>query len=801
MQINKKDTKDKGNKILFIRHEVFYIAILAISVLLSYYNSVNGPFYYDDFDNIVAHPPVHAREFSINELIVKPASRRARPIPMISFALNFYFGQLNPFGYHIVNIAIHLISVIILFYLLRITLIVADREKRYKEEEYSMFAFWAALLWALSPLHTNSVTYIVQRMNLFTTLFSLLAMLLYVKGRWISLFSGDLKSRRASLLPLLFYILSLLAWFFALLSKQNAVLLPFMILIYEWFFFADLRINRKKIPILLSFLLLLCSFFVFLSYLWYNLSPIDAVLSTYQNKDFTVMERLYTEMRVIWVYLSLIYLPLASKMHLVYNFAISASLFNPWTTFTSFLGIIAVIILLFKIVKTQRVLSFSVLWFFIMIFMESSFVGVEVIYEHKTYMPSAFLFLPLVLFLFQYFSKQRVACILLFIYAAYFSYLTIQRNDIWSDPVAFWGDNYKKSPGEKRVMLNYANALHLAARNSEALVIYRKLIDMEPEFALAYGNYGEVLAAEHRYGEAEMQLRKAIELDGKYTAAYSALGAVCQKQGKLSEAMTYYLIAGKNQHDNPIIIANIASLYRDLKDWQKAEAMYKRALALSPEMLRATLDLGLIYMKEKKYPEASKVYHDALNYYPKNAEIYYRLGLISIEQKDYSTAVLYLQNALILNPNLSGIRKTIAEVNSLSGHAESAENAYKDIIEHDPYDYNAYNNLGLMLLKKGDIFTAEKHFMQALRLKPDFAAALKNMGNIMFIRKDYDQAAHYYQNALKVTPRDPVLYHNLGSVYAFKQDYEKARSCYTKALEIKPDYYEAQQNLQKVINK
>ena len=796
-----KNRKNRGNDSFLMRYSVLYLIILAFSVIISYYNSLNAPFYYDDFNNIVAHSPVHAREFSMDQLVVKPASGRGRPIPMISFAINFYFGQLNPFGYHIVNIAIHLISVIILFYLLRLTLIVADREKKYQQQDYSMFAFWATLLWALSPLHTNSITYIVQRMNLCTTLFSLLAMLLYVKGRCIATFSGKDKGSRGSFLPILFYLFSMLSWFFALLSKQNAVLLPIMVLLYEWFFFANLRWNRKKIVILSLFFLLLGLFFVFLSYFWYNLSPVDAVLSTYKNKDFTVMERLYTEMRVIWVYLSLIYIPLASQMHLVYDYTISTSLFDPWTTFTSFLGIIAVLLFLFKMVKTQRLLVFSILWFFIMVFMESSFVGVEVIYEHKTYMPSAFLFLPIVFFLFKYVKTRRVALILLSLYATYFFYLTIHRNNIWSDPVVFWGDNYKKSPNEKRVILNYANALHVAGRNREAIELYQKLIALCPDFALAYGNYGEALAAEQRYVEAETQLRKAIELDDRYLAAYAALGAVCQKQGKFDDAMEYYLTVEKKQHNNPIIMANIASLYRELKDWKKAEAMYKRALEVSPEMLRASLDLGLIYMKDQKYIAAYNVYNDALKYNPKSAELYYRLGVIFIQKKDYRTAIIYLQNALILNQNLPGVRKAIADANSLSGHAGDAITAYKEMLERHPDDYNAYNNLGLMVLKQGDVLTAEKYFLKALSLKPDLAGALKNMGNIMFIRKDYDNAEQYYLDALKVTPQDAVLYHNLGSVYAFKQEFAKARSFYTKALEIKPDYYEAKQNLKRVLNK
>ena len=819
--------KDKGMITFFFlkwRKSLIFSGILMVILVAIYSNSTGVPFYFDDEPFILNNSNIHADTLSFSDIVVKPlhGPGRFRALPMISFALNFYFGRLNVYGYHLVNILFHILNTVLLFFLILITLKCSGRisskeeggagiERHLQGKDFPVIAFWAALLWGISPLHTGSVTYIVQRMNLMAMFFSLTALLFYLKGRLLligesAIFADSESADKKLMIPVIFFFAAVFAVGCAVFSKENAAILPIVILMYELFFFSRKRRGQeggapKRLIFLIIYICAIPGLLFLLSIIWFHKNPIEVIKYSYITRDFTMGERLLTEPRVLWHYISLLIFPLYSRLQLVYDFQLSTSLFSPWTTLPAIAGLVAVAGLLYKYTDKYRLEAFCVVWFFLQSVIESSFVGIEIIYEHRTYMPSAFFFLLLVLVLYRFSRNRKTAYTILAIFAIFSIYSTVERNNLWRTPELFWADNYTKSPEEARVMLNCANALRSSGKSEEAAELYEELIKKKPDDALAYFNYGELLAAEKSYLKAEKLFRKAIDLEKHYSAAYFALGAVCQDRGDFDDAMKYYLKAEKKNPDNPIILTNIASLYREQKKWEQAEKMYKRALTLSPEMLRASLDLGLIYMKDQKYEDALDVYNSALTYHPHNSELYYRLGVISMQEKNYEGALLYFQRALILNPEQKGVRKAIADVNALRGTTENALKSYKEMLEKNPDDYNTHNSIGLLILKTGDITTAEEHFRKAIELKPDFAAALKNMGNIMFIRKEYQQAEKYYLDALKITPRDAVLHHNLGSVYAFRKEFDKAKDSYTKALEINPDYYEAKQNLKRVLKK
>jgi hypothetical protein len=148
-----------------------------------------------------------------------------RPVAKISFALNYYFHQYDVGGYHVVNILIHIIAGILLYFFVRATLNLPTLRSTY--ETYRWLPFLTALIWIVHPLHTQSVTYIVQRMNSMAALFYILSLFLYIKAR-----TAKEKRKRWSL-----FSVCILSGLLALGSKENAATLPFFIVLYEWYFF------------------------------------------------------------------------------------------------------------------------------------------------------------------------------------------------------------------------------------------------------------------------------------------------------------------------------------------------------------------------------------------------------------------------------------------------------------------------------------------------------------------------------------------------------------------------------------
>jgi hypothetical protein len=551
---NKEIEKKGGFALIFSfdwRKYGIIFAIIAAVVLIVYSNALHTPFYYDDMPIIANNSNIHASEFSFSDIVLKPLRgvARFRSIPMISFAVNFHFGRFDTYGYHIVNIILHILNAFLLFGVIYSTLIAnalssSDDKKGKSHQTYLFTAFSAALLWSLSPLATNSVTYIVQRMNLMAMFFSLISILFYLKGRNIlqNETTDDVKGEGGhgiGFICTLFFTASFISAVFAVFSKENAVVLPFLIFMYEFFFFRNSRDKSReshffKPSMLILYLFIFSMAVVGLSYLWFGKNPLDIIRYSYITRNFTIWERLMTESRILWHYLSLLLFPLPSRMQFVYDYPLSTSLFSPWTTFTSILGLIALLFGVVKYAAKFRLEIFCILWFFLFSLIESSVVGLELIYEHRTYIPSALIFLLFILLLKRFISNSRLVSIIIALFAIFSAYCTVERNSRWRGPETFWGDNYSKSPGEKRVMLNYANALSDAGKKDMALNLYKKLLKVDPDSALAHYNAGEVLAFKKDFQHAEIHFRKSLELDKHYTAAYLALGAVCQDNGRLT---------------------------------------------------------------------------------------------------------------------------------------------------------------------------------------------------------------------------------------------------------------------------
>jgi hypothetical protein len=209
-------------------------------------------------------------------------------------------------------------------------------------------------------------------------MFYILSLLFFVKARL-----SKKRGRKA-----LLYTACILAGILGLGSKQITATLPVFIFLYEWYFFQDLSrvwLKRHAVP-LVGILLIL--FTVSLFYLGIN--PIERVLATYEHRDFTLGQRVLTQFRVVIFYISLLIFPHPSRLNLDRDFALSYSLFNPLTTLLSMAVIMGLIGIAVYSAKRQRLMSFGILWFLGNLIIESSVVGLEIIFDHRTYLPSMF---------------------------------------------------------------------------------------------------------------------------------------------------------------------------------------------------------------------------------------------------------------------------------------------------------------------------------------------------------------------------------------------------------------------------
>ncbi len=594
-----------------------FLAVAAVGV--AYSNSLHGGFFLDDFRNIHYNPHVRIESLTWDSLadaaVNSPCGRRW--LPNVTLALNYLAGGLDPFGYNLFNLAVHAAAAAALFFLFLLTLETAGFTGGGKPETA---AFFAAVLWAVHPLQTNGVSYIVQRMTSMAALFYVLALVFYLKGR-----ESAGRGRFAWWAGAA--VCSLAAFF----SKEHALLLPLAVFGYEFFFFRNVEKGGRLLLSLAAAAIL----FLAVSWLVLGRNPFAGIISGYGVRDFTLAERLLTEPRVIVHYLSLFLLPLPSRLNLAYDFPLSHSLLDPPSTLFAIAAIAALALLGIFFFSRDRITSFAIFWFFLNHLVESTVIPLEIIFEHRMYLPDMFLFLPPVLWVWRGaeargFGRAAVACGVALV--ALFSVMTWQRNRVWNDDVLFWQDVVAKSPRLSR----------------------------------AYVGLGLSLSDRGEYRAAAGALKRAVELAPNNAAAWLDLGYVYEQQGDLAGALRCYRVAVRSRVREPRRKAmnGIARVFIKQGNYDKGLEWAEKALKLAPGYAEAWASRGAALDLLGRTREAEESFVRAVRLSPAEPQGYYRLALFHFRHRRFRQALDTVSRGLSRagddsNKNLSSLRTKI----------------------------------------------------------------------------------------------------------------------------------------------
>ncbi|RPJ11873.1 MAG: hypothetical protein EHM36_00620 [Deltaproteobacteria bacterium] len=371
----------KRDRSSLYRH-LIAIGLIAGVALAVYSNTFSVPFQFDDRPNIIQNPNIQIKALSwdrIEKLIYYTYRESIRVFSYFTLALNYYFGEFDVFGYHFVNLLIHVMTGILLYGFLTLTLHLPSLKEEYGAVSYKA-ALFTSLIFIAHPVQTQSVTYIVQRMASLAGLFYLLGFFLYVKGR-----------SAQGMVRAFCFGGAVLSYLLGVFSKENVVILPFFIALYEFYFFRrfDLSPKGKRILLILAGSLLVLGAFGLL--IW-GKRYYEVIVEGYKIRDFNLTERVLTQFRVVLYYLTLLAYPHPSRLILDYDFPISKTILDPPTTLLSILIVLGLIGYSFWAAKKRPVLSFFVLWYFGNLVIESSIFPLEMVYEHRLYLPCIGLF-------------------------------------------------------------------------------------------------------------------------------------------------------------------------------------------------------------------------------------------------------------------------------------------------------------------------------------------------------------------------------------------------------------------------
>ncbi len=392
------------------KKNILSIFLIATLVAIIYSNTFDASFHFDDTPSIVENYAIH--RFDLEEIF----STSSRPVLDLTFALNYYFGKLNVFGYHLVNLMLHIANGVMLYFILLWTINPVNamsKEQRAKSKSQEtndgkLYApgsvtsaissinfrvpLYASLIFIAHPIQTQAVTYIISRSSVLATTFYLLALLLFIRAFNQRAESEEQRAKdpKPYALTSKLYLLGVfLASCLGMGTKQIAATLPLILLIYDFYFISkgDWKVLKShyKIHLIIFSTVLIAVYLSFSGLKMFVSFDYAKGVSLPQEQPITSFQYFLTQLHVIPYYIRLLFLPIS--LNLDYDWPITRNIDLPTVFF--FILLTSLIIVAIILFRRARLISFGIIWFFVTLSVTSSFIVIyDVIFEHRLYLPS-----------------------------------------------------------------------------------------------------------------------------------------------------------------------------------------------------------------------------------------------------------------------------------------------------------------------------------------------------------------------------------------------------------------------------
>ncbi len=646
------------------RISLLVLLILGILTFTTYCNILKSPFIWDDVGLIVENPDIKDpgnilkifKEDLYSSTLI--GSNFYRPIQSLSFMLDYKLWQLEPFGYHLTNVLLQvLVSFLVFLFLFFIT---ADFK----------LSFFSSLLFSVSPLNIEAVTYISGRAEMLMSVFLLSSFL-----------SFGLSLGKVSFVKRIYVFISYLSFIFSLLSKELALVLPIILMAYLYFKQQDaLKSFREKLKVLSGF------FFIVLIYTVLRLTFLKfTALREMTLTSVPLVQRLVSLPKVIFTYLKILTLPVDLHMSRSFNYRLSTwEIIIFWL---SALVLITLLVYLFIRRKKYKNACFILAWSFVLFIPQSGIFPINsFIAEHFIYLPQIGFFVLLFFLLRKYLRK------VFFIYASiliviFYGVLSFSRNLEWSNPILFYESLLKKSPGSFQAYNNLGMEYEKGMAYKSSIDCYRKALLIKPDLIEARSNLANVYYKSGMYSQALEEYAKVRRLAPyrKLGEVENNIGCAYELKGDLEEALRHYNLALKLDQGLNFAHFNIARIYKvQGKTEQSAIAIFNSlpeiksrekdknnfVLLISEQipfmnMTQPALfynDLGVIFANKKYFYAASICFKRSLELNPSYGDAYFNLGLAFWNMGEKKEAVKALKMVIKISPNHLRAKRFLKEI-------------------------------------------------------------------------------------------------------------------------------------------
>jgi tetratricopeptide (TPR) repeat protein len=613
--------------------------IIVLAALAAYHNSFTGPFVLDDVSSITENLRIR-HLWPIWDALSPPVSSMVagRPVVNLSLAINYALGGLAVWGYHALNLAIHILAGLTLFGVVRRTLLRPALRERLGASAAGL-ALAVAVLWTVHPLQTEAVTYVSERAESLMGLFYLLTLYGFVRGA---------ESPR----PGLWFGLSVVACLLGMASKEVMVTAPLMVLLYDRTFvsrsFREAWGRHRRL-------------YVWLASTWLLLGGLMVGLP-YRTVGFghgiTWWAYALTECRAVTHYLRLALWP----HPLVFDYGNGITIWHVTDVASSGLILALLVASVLVALRRQPAIGFVGIWFLVILAPASSVVpvGGQPMAEHRMYLPLAAVVTLVVLGGHALLGRRSVAVFLAL--AVGLGFLTARRNEDYRTELSIWNDTISKCPNNARAYCNLGLALLHTGKVREAIDYYEQSLQLDPYSAVGHNNLGNALRRVGRVDEAISQYEQAVRLDPELAAAHYDLAVTLKQVGRVDEAIRHYQEAVRIDPDLARAQNNLGNALLQSGKIEEAIGHLEQAIRIAPGYVEAYNNLGNALLLAGNVAEAVRQYQRALQIAPNDAAAHYNLGMLLADQGKGEEAISHLRSAVKLQPASKPFAQALEEL-------------------------------------------------------------------------------------------------------------------------------------------
>ncbi len=728
--------------------------LLILANTAVYFNSLKGAFQFDDLPLIQSH---WVEDLDAFDRQVRFSSFENRPVVLWTYALNNTLGKNRVFGFHLFNLTVHIgVTLLIFFTISRTQYLTAGKDFSWRNEPLlsasraSGFPLATALLFALHPLNTDSVSYISSRSTLLATFFYLLALYLFT-----CLFSRKNKIPQFNLRWVL-CITILISAYMSIASKLIGATLPFLMgLWYLGFIVSTQKPQFAEKIFQLKWGLFLGVFFAgayIVANSWLYIAK-DQGLELYGRMPYFLVQIKV----IVFYYLKLFLFPFNLNVDSGLPFSTPAS--DPFI----FLAGLVIIGIFFVATRGRNLwVAIGFIWFFITLAPTSSIIPLnDLAVEHRTYLPMT-LGLCMVVGLGVLSGPWR--CLMLLVLLPMFALGTATRNNDWISEISLWKDSAQKNPKSTRTHNNLGKAyfekgdLALAAHHLEKSVaiiphfidtqyniksaenflkrrekvtdqksanifIHSKSIRLLAELVEPHYNLASVYLDQGRLDDAEKEYLKTLALRPGHFSSKIGLSSVYNRQGLYNQATVTLELAIKENlanadHSFALARSNLGELYGKTGKIENAITEWEAALKIDPSLLPAHFNLGTAYMMTGKFELAVNAFKHCLKLNSRYEPALFNLAKVYQKQKKWDESTQQFKNFLeVTGPRPSAYAQIGFNLNRQADW-KNAQEFLKNSLSLQPHNFNARISLAETLANLGQMKKARELLQTALKMDP-----------------------------------------------------------------------------------